>query len=65
MIFTIQKEREQEAWATTTTKTSKNVAYIWQIEGVQIDVIKFERTQINFLATSSLLSSLLKLPNYK
>ena len=28
--------------------TQAKVAYIWHIERVQIDVIKFERTQIHF-----------------
>ena len=38
---------------------------IWHIERVQIDAIKFERTQIYFLSTFSLpsSSSLLKVPN--
>ena len=39
------------------------VAYIWQIERVQIDAIKFERTQIQFLVMFLLSSLLLKLPN--
>ena len=47
--------------------TPGKVAYIWQIEFVQIDAVKFERMQINFLAMFSLpplsLSLLLKLPN--
>ena len=29
--------------------TPGEIAYIWQIERVQIDAIKFERTQINIL----------------
>ena len=39
------------------------VAYIWQIERVQIDAIKFERTQIHFSVMFLLLSLLLKHPN--
>ena len=39
------------------------VAYIWQIEQVQIDAIKFERTQIHFSVMFLLLSLLLKHPN--
>ena len=39
------------------------VAYIWQIERVQIDAIKFERTQIQFLVMFLLSSLLLKLRN--
>ena len=39
------------------------VAYIWQIERVQIDAIKFERTQIQLLVMFLLSSLLLKLPN--
>ena len=41
----------------------RKIAYIWQIKRVQNNAIKFERTQIHFLATFSLpsLSSLLKL----
>ena len=39
------------------------VAYIWQIERVQIDAIKFERTQIHFSVMFLLSSLLLKLPN--
>ena len=31
--------------------TTGKVAYIWQIKRVQIDEIKFERTQIQFLVT--------------
>ena len=44
--------------------TPGEVACIWHIERVQIDAIKFERTQIHFLATFSLpsSSSLLKVP---
>ena len=37
--------------------TPGGIAYIWQIELVQIDAIKFERAQIYFLATSSSLST--------
>ena len=37
--------------------TPGKVAYIWHIERVQIYAIKFERTQIHFLATFSLPSS--------
>ena len=46
--------------------TAGKVAYIWHIERVQIDAIKFERTQIHFLPTFSLpsSSSLLKVSNY-
>ena len=32
------------------------IAFIWQIESVQIDAIKFERTQIHFLGDVSMLS---------
>ena len=44
--------------------TPGKVAYIWYVERVQIDAIKFERTKIHFLATFSLpwSSSLLKVP---
>ena len=44
--------------------TPGKVAYIWYVERVQIDEIKFERTKIHFLATFSLpwSSSLLKIP---
>ena len=59
----------------TTTKRIKSlriqlqekVACIWHIERVQIDAIKFERTQIHFLATFSLpsSSSLLKVPDVR
>ena len=46
--------------------TPGKVACIWHIERVQIDAIKFERTQIHFLPTFSLpsSSSLLKVSNY-
>ena len=42
----------------------EKVACIWHIEWVQIDAIKFERTQVHFLSTFSLpsSSSLLKVP---
>ena len=45
--------------------TRGKVAWIWHIERVQIDAIKFERTQIHFLLMFSLpsLLSLLKVPN--
>ena len=47
-----------------TNSTPGKVARIWHIERVQLDAIKFERTQIHFLATFSLpsSSSLLKVP---
>ena len=46
--------------------TPGKVAYIWRIERFQIDAIKFERTQIDFLVMFSLPSSslLAKLPFY-
>ena len=43
--------------------TLGKVTYIWQIERFQIDVIKFERTQIHFSMMFLLSSLLLKLRN--
>ena len=43
------------------SSTPGEIAYIWEIEWVQINGIKFERTQILFIATFSLLPSSLLL----
>ena len=48
-----------------TNSTPGKIAYTLQIERVQTDAIEFDRTQIHFLGTFSLVStSLLKLPIY-
>ena len=50
-LLVLKLDKVRENW------TPEEIACIWQIERVQMDAIKFGRTQIHFLATFSLPSS--------